>query len=324
MGLVEKPDLYDYWATHYLLQTPCFSKIISRNRFLQIMRYLHVSNDKPSIKSHQIPTNNRLLKIADLLNILNDLWRSNYILDKHIVIDESICGFQGRLAFKQYLPMKSQKWGIKCYCLSDSITGYTYKIIVYCGRNQTGSTNDIVKNLAQGLENKNYHLFIDNYFVTIPLLRDLLQLGFGITGTVRKNRLKASSKIKKLDSTLQKGQWKYYTYDNFLLVFWRDKRLVSAISTVYGTSLIQVQTYNTNRAYEIVNKPKIIDHYSKYMRGVDKNDQLRSYYAFFRKTKKWWKKLFFYLIEMNLSNSYAIHKKLIKCNQRSHSLSKTL
>ena len=90
MGLIEKPDLYDYWATYYLLQTPCFSKIISRNRFLQIMRYLHVSNDKPSIQSHQIPTNNRLLKIADLLNILNDLWRSNYILDKHIVIDESI------------------------------------------------------------------------------------------------------------------------------------------------------------------------------------------------------------------------------------------
>ena len=85
--------------------------------------------------------------------------------------------------------MKSQKWGIKCYCLSDSLPGYTYKIIVYCGRNQTGSTNDIVKNLVQGLEDKNYHLFIDNYFVTIPLLRDLLQLGFGITGTVRKNRL---------------------------------------------------------------------------------------------------------------------------------------
>ena len=94
------------------------------------MRYLHVSNDKPSMQSHQIPTNNRLLKIADLLNILNDLWRSNYILDKHIVIDESIYGVQGRLAFKQYFPMKSHKWGIKCYCLSDSLTGYTYKIIV--------------------------------------------------------------------------------------------------------------------------------------------------------------------------------------------------
>ena len=65
-----------------------------------------------------------------------------------------------------------------------------------------------------------------------------------------------------------------------------------------------------------MNKPKIIDHYSKYMRGVDKNDQLRSYYAFFRKTKKWWKKLFFYLIEMNSSNSYAIHKKLIKMQSK--------
>ena len=52
------------------------------------------------------------------------------------------------------------------------------------------------------------------------------------------------------------------------------------------------------------------------MRGVDKNDQLRSYHGFFRKTKKWWKKLFFYLIEMNLSNSYAIHKKLIKMQSK--------
>ena len=312
MGIIEKPNIHDYWTIHHLTQSPSFCKIMSRNRFEKIMRYLHVSNDKPSLHSHQFPNNDRLRKIKDIITKLNSLWQSSYSIDKNIVIDESICGFQGRLAFKQYLPMKSQKWGIKCYCLSDSVTGYTYNIIVYTGKNQTGTTNAIVKKLVEGLEYKNYHLFLDNYFVTIPLLQDLRGLGFGITGTVRKNRLKLCSGLKKLDQTMQKGESKFFTYDNFLLVFWRDRRILTAISSVYGTGLKQMQSYDKiKKEFQIINKPNMIDSYSKYMHGVDKSDQVRSYYSFFRKTRKWWKKLLFYLIEINLSNSYLIYTKFM-------------
>ena len=44
------------------------------------------------------------------------------------------------------------------------------------------------------------------------------------------------------------------------------------------------------------------------MLGVDKLDQLISYYSFTHKSVKWWRKVFFWLIEVAVVNSYVIHK----------------
>ena len=40
MGIIEKPNIHDYWTIHHLTQSPSFCKIMSRNRFEKIMRYL--------------------------------------------------------------------------------------------------------------------------------------------------------------------------------------------------------------------------------------------------------------------------------------------
>jgi hypothetical protein len=42
-------------------------------------------------------------------------------------------------------------------------------------------------------------------------------------------------------------------------------------------------------------KPAAVLAYNKYKTGVDRSDQMLSYYSFERKTIKWWKKLFFRL-----------------------------
>jgi hypothetical protein len=41
-------------------------------------------------------------------------------------------------------------------------------------------------------------------------------------------------------------------------------------------------------------KPVCIQNYNDHMAGVDKGDQMMSYYAFEHKTMKWWEKLFFH------------------------------
>ena len=38
--------------------------------------------------------------------------------------------------------------------------------------------------------NENFKLFFDNYYTSIPLIRELLLLGIHSAGTVRANRLK--------------------------------------------------------------------------------------------------------------------------------------
>ena len=53
-------------------------------------------------------------------------------------------------------------------------------------------------------------------------------------------------------------------------------------------------------------KPEAIHNYNKYMLGVDKLDQLMSYYSFLHKSVKWWRKVFFWMVEMCVVNSYII------------------
>jgi len=100
MGLIEKPTYHDYWLKTPLLKTPVFSAIISRNRFLAIMQYLHVSKESPSIKSHLVEKSNKLAKINEMSEFMISLWKKSFNLGQNIVIDESLRSFDGRVAFK--------------------------------------------------------------------------------------------------------------------------------------------------------------------------------------------------------------------------------
>ena len=58
---------------------------------------------------------------------------------------------------------------------------------------------------------------------------------------------------------------------------------------------------------EEINKPYAIDQYNKFMDGVDKQDQFISYYGFSRRTRKWWKKVFFHLLDTAVVNAYIMY-----------------
>ena len=53
---------------------------------------------------------------------------------KNLSVDEAMIKFDGRLLWKQYLPKKPVRWGIKIWCLCDSLTGYCLAFNVYTGR----------------------------------------------------------------------------------------------------------------------------------------------------------------------------------------------
>ena len=56
-------------------------------------------------------------------------------------------------------------------------------------------------------------------------------------------------------------------------------------------------------------KPLMIVDYNKHMLGVDKLDQLMSYYSFLHKSVKWWRKVF-WILEVAVINAYIIYKEL--------------
>ena len=52
----------------------------------------------------------------------------------------------------------------------------------------------------------------------------------------------------------------------------------------------------------------MVHQYNQHMMGVDRMDQMMAYYAFDRKSIKWWRKVFFWLLEVAVNNAHVLYK----------------
>jgi len=80
---------------------------MSRNRFLLIQRYLHF-NDNSAAGTNE----DHLYKIRTILDTVVNNFRTNYIPDRVISLDEGMLGWRGRLRFCVHNPGKITKYGI--------------------------------------------------------------------------------------------------------------------------------------------------------------------------------------------------------------------
>jgi hypothetical protein len=114
-----------------------------------------------------------------------------------VIVDETMVRYKGTYCPAwQYMPKKPKKWGIKVWCLVDSITRYIANFYIYCGKSisilecpqpsraKASLGHFVVMELTRGLEDKNHVVTIDNYFMSIGLFCDFERRGIYATGTV--------------------------------------------------------------------------------------------------------------------------------------------
>ena len=95
-----------------------------------------------------------------------------------------------RTGFRQFIKDKPTKWGIKLWVLEDSSNGYTIDFNIHIGRaagqevGANGLGYDVVMRLMTPYYNKGYHLFVDNFYSTLILFRDLFDNSVLATGTI--------------------------------------------------------------------------------------------------------------------------------------------
>lgn len=121
MGLVPIGSLKEYWSTTsqvYQFNFP--HNMMSRNRFQELLTNIHFANNEDG-------DTNRLARIKNLLSILQTKFQTLYVPTEDMVIDESVVPFRGRLIFRQYIPNKAHRYGIKVFKLC-ATNGYTYAL----------------------------------------------------------------------------------------------------------------------------------------------------------------------------------------------------
>jgi hypothetical protein len=64
---------------------------------------------------------------------------------------------------------------------------------------------------------------------------------------------------------------------------------------------------NVRKQYRQWTCPQAIINYTKYMGGVDISDQKREYYVVGRSSKKWWKFIFHFVINVCVLNSFILY-----------------
>jgi hypothetical protein len=180
-GVIRKPKLEWYWPTRGILLTPIFSQTMSRNRFQIIHRYLHF-NDNTAIGTNE----DRLYKIRPILDSVVNNFKSNYIPEREISLDEGMLGWWGRLRFRIYNPSKITKYGILVQLVCESMSGYIHNMQIYDGK--CGPLTETVSLLPEPYEGNSYHLYQDNYYNSVRLAEELFQKSIRVCGTIRVNR----------------------------------------------------------------------------------------------------------------------------------------
>ena len=111
-----------------------------------------------------------------------------------MAIDERMVRSRHRSGIRQYIKDKPIKWGIKLWVLADSLNGYTVDFNIYIGKDASreisrfGLGHDVVVRLMSPYYNQGYHLFIDNFYSSVYLMKHLFQYGVIATGTILQKR----------------------------------------------------------------------------------------------------------------------------------------
>ena len=87
---------------------------------------------------------------------------------------------------------------------------------------------------------------------------------------------------------------------------WKDKREILRLSIKHHLRMVNC---TSSRGHNKL-KPMCVHDYNTHMGGVNRPDQLHSYCSTPRKTTKWYKKVFFNLLDIAVMNSYVLFNKL--------------
>lgn len=125
-------DLSEIWDHTSINHMDWATACMSRDRFKFIC--WNISFDDFSSRSERSSINSKFYKMNKIFDIFRNNCMNGLVLGAHMCIDEQLYSYRGRCSFKQYIPSKPAKYGIKYWSLVDCKSGYLSNVFVYLGK----------------------------------------------------------------------------------------------------------------------------------------------------------------------------------------------
>lgn len=166
---------------------------------------------------------------------------------------------------------------------------------------------------AHPLANQGYHMYFDNFYSSPVLIKDLFDLKIPSCGTSAENRRAFPESMKKGKEWArgrERGAMRWVRENELLAMQWKDNRTVTMLTSIHvANDFVHVKRKEKrgNKWENItVQQPKAVNEYNNYMNGVDRSDQIIGKCSTLRKCLRWWKTLFFHMIDIAAVNSFIL------------------
>ena len=279
MGLSPKPEIHLHWSNNTLYENRYIKKILSRDNFYFLLKYIHYQIDK-------------------VLEIMNNKFIKHWSPGTYVAVDESLIHFKGRYAYRQHIPNKPAGTGIKLYGIADN-SGFLFSVFIYQGPKHGEETKpfQIVKNFSLKLpKDKEYIVFADSYYGSFILAEELHKLKFNYVLCCKSDR-PSSLFSKKLHCGLKKNAFNYGVWNKEIIAisYW-DNSKCNFISNCFGAGKKE--------------KPEAVISYNKYKGGIDIADSYWARYLVNFRNYKWTQASFFALFKIIIVNSMLIYNNI--------------
>uniref|UniRef100_A0A1B6E438 PiggyBac transposable element-derived protein domain-containing protein n=1 Tax=Clastoptera arizonana TaxID=38151 RepID=A0A1B6E438_9HEMI len=277
---------------------------MSQDRFLFLLKHLRFDSNATRMERKEL---DKFTHVREMFDLFTTNCKKSYTVGEHVTVDEMLLGFRGRCRFRQYMPSKPNKYGLKIFALVDARTHYMLNWEPYLGiqpdgpYKQDNSQVSLVLRLISPISGTGRNVTTDNFFTSFPLIdRMLHEHRLTIVGTVRKNKRElppefVNTKQRPVGSSLFGFQ------ENVTIVSYvpkKGKNVLLASSMHYDDTIDET----TGDA----NKPEIITYYNSTKGGVDTLDELCATYDVARNTRRWPMVMLFAMLNVAGVNSQII------------------
>lgn len=278
---------------------------MSEKRFRFLLRSLRFDDVTTRAERREL---DKMAPIRELFEVFLANFQKNFIPSEFLTVDEQLLAFRGRCAFKQYIPSKPAKYGIKTFALVDAKTFYTFNLETYVGTQPNGpyrqenTAEKITLRMIQPVEGSNRNITGDNWFTSLSLVKYLKKKMLTYLGTIRKHRREVPKEFLPTKSR-QEG--------SSIFGFQRDCTIVSYCPKKNKTVVLLSSMHHDDEIDEATgekNKPVIVTDYNRTKIGVDIVDQLCQKYNVARNTRRWPMVVFYNLLNISAINALIVHK----------------
>ena len=126
-GYIPYPRRSMYWEMSSDSRNTIVASLFTRNRFLDVLHYLHLADNNSLNPSDKFSKKNPLFKV------INESCLQNLISEKNVSIDESMVPYYGRHGCKQYIQNKPVTFGYKLW-VAATLLGYAIQFYPYAGK----------------------------------------------------------------------------------------------------------------------------------------------------------------------------------------------